>query len=187
MGAGAPVWGYIVLFVILGLFAVRVISLCLDEELFMLIADGCVVSLHFKLTNDNDEILDQSAGGEPLVYLHGAAGIIPKLETALAGKAAGDNFKVTIQPEDAYGDYNPELAKTVPRSQFPANTEIAVGMRFNAQTPNGQTTLIVTETSDSTVTVDGNHPLAGTVLNFDGTIEDVRAASAEELDHGHVH
>jgi len=154
----------------------------------MKIDNKCVVSLHYTLTNDRGEQLDSSAGSDPLEYLHGGEGIIPGLERELSGKEVGDKFVVTIQPEDAYGDSRPELISQVPRSQFPEGQEIQPGMQFNAQGPNGETQLItVKNVEDEHVTVDGNHPLAGEVLHFDVSVEKIRAATEEEIAHGHPH
>ncbi|WP_101759834.1 peptidylprolyl isomerase [Oceanicoccus sp. KOV_DT_Chl] len=153
----------------------------------MLIGQNSVVSIQYTLTNDKGEVMDQSQAGEPLIYLHGADGIIPGLENELTGKVAGAAFKVTIKPEEAYGDHIAEMVQQVPRSAFPADAEIQPGMQFNADSPNGPMTVMVTEVSDDTVTVDGNHPLAGFTLHFEGTIEDVRQATDEELEHGHAH
>ncbi len=153
----------------------------------MLIGQDSIVSLHFTLTNDSGEVMDQSQEGEPLVYLHGAAGIIPGLENELTGKVAGAEFQVTIKPEEAYGEHIPDMVQQVPRTSFPADTDIEVGMQFNAESPNGPVNVSVTEVTADTITVDGNHPLAGLTLHFEGKVENVREASAEELDHGHAH
>jgi FKBP-type peptidyl-prolyl cis-trans isomerase SlyD len=153
----------------------------------MLIAENCVVSIHYELTNDAGEVLDASAAGEPLTYLHGAHNIIPGLENQLLGKTAGEQLTVTVQPQDGYGLRSPDLVQEVPRDAFPDPDEIQVGMRFNAQSDNGTMSVEVTAVSAATVTVDANHPLAGNVLHFAVTIDDVRAASAEELAHGHAH
>jgi FKBP-type peptidyl-prolyl cis-trans isomerase SlyD len=153
----------------------------------MLIAENCVVSIYYELTNDAGEVLDASTDGEPLTYLQGANNIIPGLENQLAGKTAGDQLIVTVQPQDGYGLRSPEMVQEVPRDAFPEPDAIEVGMRFNAQSDNGTMSVEITAVGDKTVTVDANHPLAGTVLHFAVTIDDVRAASAEELAHGHVH
>lgn len=154
----------------------------------MNIGEKCVVSFHYKLTNSEGEQLDSSDGQEPLKYLHGASNIVPGLEKELEGKKAGDALKVEVQPEEGYGEMNPQLVQKVPHSAFEGAPEIKAGMQFQAQGPDGQAQLItVKEVSDDEVTVDGNHPLSGQVLNFDVTIEDVREASAEELEHGHAH
>lgn len=153
----------------------------------MLIGNNSVVSLQYTLTDDNGDILDQSQEGEPLVYLHGAAGIIPGLEKELTGKVAGAEFKVTITPDEGYGEHNPDMMQDVPRTQFPEDQEIQPGMQFTAEGPEGQISFIVAKVSDDVVTMDGNHPLAGKTLNFECKIEEVRDATSEELDHGHAH
>ncbi|WP_339339444.1 peptidylprolyl isomerase [uncultured Oceanicoccus sp.] len=153
----------------------------------MLIGQNSIVSIQYTLTNDSGEIIDQSQEGQPLVYLHGAAGIIPGLENELTGKTEGASFKATIKPEDAYGEHIPEMVQEVPRSSFPADQDIQPGMQFNAESPNGPMTVAVTAVSDDTITVDGNHPLAGLTLHFEGTIEGVREATAEELEQGQAH
>jgi FKBP-type peptidyl-prolyl cis-trans isomerase SlyD len=152
------------------------------------IEDKCVVSIHYTLSNDKGEKMDSSAGGEPLKYLHGARNIVPGLEAALDGKATGDKLKVVVKPEDAYGEINPALIQKVPRSAFEGVAEIKPGMQFQAQGPQGQVQLItVVEVGDDEVTVNGNHPLAGEELHFEVSVEDVRAATDEEIAHGHVH
>lgn len=154
----------------------------------MNIAEKCVVAFHYQLTNSDGEQLDSSEGQDPLKYLHGASNIVPGLEKELEGKKAGDALKVEVQPDEGYGQVNPQLVQKVPHSAFEGAPEIKAGMQFQAQAPDGQVQLItVTEVSDEEVTVDGNHPLAGQVLHFDVTIEDVREASEEELEHGHAH
>ena len=154
----------------------------------MNIGEKCVVAFHYKLTNSEGEQLDSSEGQDPLKYLHGANNIVPGLEKELEGKKAGDALKVEVQPDDGYGHVNPELVQKVPRSAFEDAKEINPGMQFQAQGPDGQAQLItVKEVTDEEITVDGNHPLAGQVLTFDVTIEDVREASEDELSHGHAH
>jgi FKBP-type peptidyl-prolyl cis-trans isomerase SlyD len=146
-----------------------------------------VVSIHYTLTNDAGEVLDSSAGGSPLTYLQGASNIIRGLENELLGKAVGASFDVTVQPEDGYGAHLPQLVQQVPRDAFPEPDEIEAGMRFNAESDNGPISVVVAAVSDELVTVDANHPLAGAVLHFAVSIENVRSATAEEIAHGHVH
>jgi FKBP-type peptidyl-prolyl cis-trans isomerase SlyD len=153
----------------------------------MLIGENCVVSINYTLKNDSGAVMDESPEGEPLVYLHGAAGIIPGLENELTGKTAGAEFQVTIKPEEAYGEHQPHLIQQVPRSAFPEDMELAEGMQFQAQTEGGPMPVTITGVSDDLITVDGNHPLAGLTLHFTGSIADVRDATEEELQHGHVH
>lgn len=153
----------------------------------MLIGQNSVVSIHYTLTNSAGEVLDSSAGGEPLTYLHGANNIIRGLEGELLGKAVGASFDVTVQPEDGYGPRLEQLIQQVPRQAFPEPDQIEAGMRFTAESDNGPMSVVVTAVSDDLVTVDANHPLAGEVLHFAVTVEDVRDASTEEISHGHVH
>ncbi|WP_372748625.1 peptidylprolyl isomerase [Litorivivens sp.] len=154
----------------------------------MKIANNCVVSFHYTLTDEDGQTLDSSDGREPLAYLHGHNGIIPGLENELVGKGQGDSLQVVVQPEDGYGEFNPELLQQVPREAFQGVESIEPGMQFQAQGEGGQAQMVVVrEVTDEAVLVDGNHPLAGQVLNFDVTIESVREASAEEIEHGHAH
>ncbi|MGN8257839.1 peptidylprolyl isomerase [Pseudomonas sp. SMSB3] len=154
----------------------------------MLIAANKAVSIDYTLTNDAGETIDSSAGGAPLVYLHGAANIIPGLEKALEGKQAGDELTVAIEPEDAYGEYLAELVSTLNRSLFEGVDQLEVGMQFHASAPDGQMQIVTIRDIDGDdVTVDGNHPLAGQRLNFQVKVVDVRDASEEEIAHRHVH
>lgn len=153
----------------------------------MNIADQCVVSIHYEVKDEDGVVVDSSAGREPLVYLHGHRNIIPGLESALAGLAAGDDFDVTVAPEEAYGEHQEGLVQSVPKEAFQGVEKVEEGMVFTAQTENGPLQVTVTEVADETVQVDGNHPLAGKALSFTGKVEEVREASAEELEHGHVH
>lgn len=153
----------------------------------MQIAERSVASFHYTLTNDAGDVLDSSEGREPLAYLHGVGNIVPGLEREMAGHVAGDSFSVDVAPEDGYGNYIDELVQVVPRKSFEGVADLAVGMQFQAQTGQGPIAVVVTEIEGDDVTVDGNHPLAGETLHFAVEIVDVRAASAEELQHGHVH
>ncbi|CAH0990899.1 FKBP-type peptidyl-prolyl cis-trans isomerase SlyD [Sinobacterium norvegicum] len=148
-----------------------------------------VVSIHYTLSNEAGDVLDSSNGQEPLNYLHGAQNIIPGLETALENLSVGDSFEVVVQPVDGYGEVNPEMIQQVPVASFEGfDGELVPGTALTATGGDGQTmNVTVVDVNDEFVTVNGNHPLAGMVLCFKGTIDAVRAASAEELDHGHVH
>jgi len=152
------------------------------------IADKHIVSIHYTLTDDDGETIDTSSGGEPLVYLHGAQNIIPGLENALTGKSVGDQLQVTIQPEDAYGELDSELLQLVPRDAFEGIDDIEPGMQFEARSPDGDTQVVVVQdVNEEGVVIDGNHPLAGQVLHFDVTVEAIREATDEEIEHGHAH
>ena len=154
----------------------------------MLIANQHVVAIDYTLSNDAGEVIDSSAGAEPLVYLHGAGNIIAGLENALAGKAVGDELEVSIEPEDAYGEYSAELITNLGREMFEGVEELEVGMQFHASAPDGGMQIVtVRDVDGDQVTIDGNHPLAGQQLNFKVKVISVRAASEEEVAHGHVH
>ena len=154
----------------------------------MLIANQHVVAIDYTLSNDAGEVIDSSAGAEPLVYLHGAGNIITGLENALAGKTAGDELEVSIEPEDAYGEYSAELITTLGREMFEGVDNLEVGMQFHASAPDGGMQVVtVRDVDGDQVTIDGNHPLAGQQLNFKVKVISVRAASEEEVAHGHVH
>ena len=152
------------------------------------IADDHAVTIHYTLTNNKGEILDTSVDGEPLTYLHGAGNIIPGLEDGLVGKVKGDKANVVVQPQEGYGMRHLELIQDVPRAAFGAGAKLEVGMVFQAQGAGGEVRRVaITAINGDSITIDGNHPLAGEVLNFAVTVEDVRTATQEELDHGHVH
>ena len=153
----------------------------------MSIADKKVVSIQYTVLDDQGQIIDTSDGGEPLVFLCGAQNIIPGLEEALMGKNTGDELKVIVPAEKAYGEYNEEGVQQVPMEAFEGVESIEPGMAFTAETEQGPMNLIVTAVEGEMVTVDANHPLAGKDLTFDVAVEDVRDATDDELAHGHVH
>jgi FKBP-type peptidyl-prolyl cis-trans isomerase SlyD len=153
----------------------------------MQIADKTVVSIHYTLTNALGETIDSSVGQDPLVYLQGAQNIIPGLENALTGKAVGDALQVTVEPAEGYGEIRDELIQEVDRSAFQGVDDIDVGMQFMAQTPWGEQPVTVVKVEGDQITLDGNHQLAGETLNFDVEVVEVREATAEEIEHGHVH
>ncbi len=153
----------------------------------MKIAKHTVVSFDYVLTDDGGAVIDSSTDGDPLVYLHGGSGIIPGLERALDGKVAGDELQVAVASQDGYGERKDELRQRVPREQFQGDMQLEVGMQFRVDTEGGPMIVQVVEVDDESVVVDGNHPLAGIDLNFAVTIREVREATSEEIDHGHVH
>ena len=153
----------------------------------MQIAERTVASFHYTLTNDAGDVLDSSQGREPLAYLHGAGNIVSGLEREMSGHVVGDKFSVDVAAVDGYGDYIEELVQVVPRKSFEGVENLAVGMQFQAQTGQGAIAVVITEIEGEEVTVDGNHPLAGETLHFAVEITEVRAATDEELQHGHVH
>lgn len=153
----------------------------------MSITQDQVVSIHYTLKDDTGEIIDSSANGEPLSYLHGHGNLIPGLERELTGRKAGDRLLLKIAPSDGYGEYDRELVQNVPRRSLKGIANVKVGLRLQAQTPQGTRAVTVTRLAGDMVTLDGNHPLAGKNLNFEVEVAAVRAATAEELAHGHVH
>ncbi len=153
----------------------------------LMIGDKSVVTIHYTLTDDAGEVLDDSRDGDPMIYLHGASNIIPGLEKELTGKITGATLKVTVSPEDGYGEHSPEAIQKVPRSNFEGVEDIQPGMQFQTESPEGVQVIVVTEVSDTEVTIDANHPLAGKTLHFDVSVEGVRDATPEEIDHGHAH
>lgn len=154
----------------------------------MEITKNSAVALQYEMFDAAGELLDQTQADEPMVYLHGGYdGIFPIVEEALHGKKVGDKIDVTMEPDDAFGEYDAELVRIEPQDVFPE--EIEVGMMFEADDPETGDVMLftVTEIADGKVVVDGNHPLAGKRLRFVATVTEVRAASAEEIAHGHVH
>jgi len=154
----------------------------------MKIAKDTVVSLNYELFDSTGELLEKVE--EHISYLHGGYdGIFPLVEEALHGKDVGDKISVTMQPDDAFGEYDHNLVEVEPRSSFPK--EVAVGMQFEgapeASDDEDFMLFTVVELTDDEVTVDGNHPLAGKTLTFNCTVTGVRKATEEELEHGHVH
>jgi len=152
----------------------------------MEITKNTVVTLDYTVKDPEGSLIDD--GHHPLVYLHGGYdGIFAVIEEALQGKKVGDNLKVKLLPEDAFGEFDEELVLVEDASMFPDNIE--VGMSFERVAEEGEEEIVyrITDIADGKVVVDGNHPLAGTALIFDLTVKEVRAASAEEVGHGHVH
>ena len=152
----------------------------------MEIVKNTVVTLDYTVRDTQGNVVDD--GAQPLVYLHGGYdGIFPVLEEALHGKKMGEKLQLKLQPDDAFGDYDESLVLVEERALFPDTIE--VGMAFERVGEDGEDDMIfrVTDIEGDKVVVDGNHPLAGEALVFDVTIAEVRAASAEEVTHGHVH
>ena len=153
----------------------------------MQVADNMAVSIHYTLTNDKGEVLDSSIGDEALVYLHGEGNIISGLEKALDGKTVGDKFNVRLAAADAYGELMEDRVQVISRAMFEGVDELEVGMQFQADVSDGPGIVTVTNIDADNITIDGNHPLAGEPLTFDVEVVAIRAATEEELDHGHVH
>lgn len=154
----------------------------------MQIADKKAVLIHYTLRNSEGEILDSSEGTDPLAYLHGARNIVPGLEKELTGKTNGDKLSVVVEPSEGYGEHNPQGVQQVERSQFPPDAPMEEGMQFMAENPDGSTMPFwITAVDGDTITIDMNHPLAGQQLHFDIEVVEVRDATDEEVQHGHVH
>lgn len=154
----------------------------------MIIAKDTVVTLRFELLDSDGQSVENS--GSLLSYLHGGyAGIFPMVEEKLEGKRAGDDFSVSLEPADAFGEYDEELIRIEPREVFPG--DLKVGMQFEG-VPQGEeddrwVVYTVTDIAGDKVVVDGNHPLAGERLLFKGVVAEVRAATKDEIQHGHAH
>ena len=153
----------------------------------MQIAKHKVALLEYTLTDAAGEVMDTSEGGEPMAYIQGIGNLISGLEEELEGKSAGDELNATIPPEKGYGVRDDSLVQVLEKSVFQGVDELQVGMQFQAQSDNGTQMIWITEISGDEVTVDANHPLAGETLTFDLKVVEVRDATEEELDHGHVH
>lgn len=153
----------------------------------MQVENDKVVSIHYTLKDNDGKVLDSSEGKEPLKFLQGKQNIIPGLENAMDGKSVGDKFNVKVQPNEGYGERNDQMVVTIPRTSFGEIKDINPGMQFQLNSQNGPVVVTVVEVDDENVKVDANHPLAGVELNFDVEVLDIREATQEELDHGHVH
>jgi FKBP-type peptidyl-prolyl cis-trans isomerase SlyD len=152
----------------------------------MEIAKDTVVALEYELYDTDGELIEKT--DEPVEYLHGGyGGMFPAVEKALEGKQVGETCRVRLAPDDGFGDYDADLVHVEPREKFPEDIE--VGMQFEGEGEESRESLVytVTDIADGKVVVDGNHPLAGQTLQFECTVKGIRAASAEELSHGHVH
>ena len=145
-----------------------------------------VISFHYTLTDSAGKTLDSSAGGEPLAFLEGVGQIIPGLEDHLKKMKVGDKKHVTVKAKDGYGEKDPKNVIEVPLDQMPSRG-IKVGDRFRAGQENHSPVVTVVKVTETHVTLDGNHPLAGMDLTFDVEIVELREATEDELAHGHVH
>lgn len=143
----------------------------------MKIRPGCVVSIHYTLTDDDGNVIDSSAGYEPLEYHHGEGEIVVGLEKFLEGEDIGFAGKVSVSPEEAYGEHNPGLILVAQRDNFPEDMDLAVGMQVQTELPDGLALFQITEVSDKGIKLDANHPLAGKVLHFDVEVLDVQDAA----------
>jgi FKBP-type peptidyl-prolyl cis-trans isomerase SlyD len=151
------------------------------------IAADRVVTIHYTLKDDSGTVLDSSAGGEPLAYIQGHGNLIAGLEKALEGKKSGHTVAISIAPADGYGVRDEALIQRVPRRTLQGSGQVRKGMQFQARTDHGMRMFTVTAVVGDMVTLDGNHPLADKTLHFDVQVVDVREATTEEMEHGHVH
>lgn len=152
----------------------------------MHISMNTVVSITYELKDSEGNVLEASA--DPVSYLHGGYdNIFPRVEEELHGKSVGDTVEITLEPEDAFGEYDEELVQIEPVSAFPSQ-DLKVGMQFEGEDETGDVVLYtITDIGDGKVVVDGNHPWAGERVLFKCTVTDIRKAAEEEVAHGHVH
>jgi FKBP-type peptidyl-prolyl cis-trans isomerase SlyD len=146
----------------------------------MKIADDTLVSLEVAMYDAQGQLLEKSDA--PLQYLHGHEDIFPRIEEALEGQDVGAHLLLQLEPEDAFGDYDPELVMLTPVGDL--GTEVAIGQRVEASGPEGEDTCLftITDIADGMAVLDGNHPLAGIALRFDIRVLDVRPATEQELE-----
>jgi FKBP-type peptidyl-prolyl cis-trans isomerase SlyD len=152
----------------------------------MQITMNTVVSMTYELLDTDGNVLESST--EPVSYLHGGYdNIFPKVEEEMHGKSVGDQVQINLEPDDAFGEYDEELVQIEPLSAFPSQ-DIKVGMQFEGEDETGEVILYtITDIEDGKAVVDGNHPWAGERILFKATVTGVRPASAEEVEHQHVH
>ena len=146
-----------------------------------------VVTLDFKLKSEVGEPLDSSSKSGPMVYIQGTEDILQAIEDAVEGLSMGDTASANIKPEQAYGEYDENKLATVPKSAFDGFDEIFPGMQIQEETADGPLLVTIKDINNDEVIIDANHPLAGQSLHFELIVTDIREATKEELDHGHVH
>jgi len=153
----------------------------------MKITANKVAVIHYAVSDSEGTLIDSSYDHEPLSIIHGSGYLIPGLEDALEGHVVGDTFEVSVPPEKGYGERFDDYVQTVPKEMFGDIDNLEVGAQLRATTDDGEQTVIVVDISEDSITVDGNHPLAGIELQFDVEVLEVRDATEDELAHGHVH
>ena len=142
-----------------------------------------VVTLSFKLYDASNQLIEET--DEPVAYLHGHGGIFPKVEAALNSKQVGDSVSVTLEPDDAFGDYDTKLMRVEPVDQLPP--DISIGGHLVSEQDGNEVVWRITDIAEGKAVLDGNHELAGQRLRFDCRVLDIRPATQEEITHGHVH
>ena len=147
----------------------------------MKVEDQVYVSIDYTLTLDSGEVVDQSKAGDPLGFIFGAGQVIGGLEKGLLGMEVGQAAKITVEPEDGYGQPEPNMLRDIPRENFPGDVALEPGMGFTARGPHGPVSFRVNSVTDDVVVADFNHPLAGQRLHFDVKVAEVREPRAEEL------
>ena len=153
----------------------------------MKITKNSVVVMHYAVSDSEGTLIESSYDHKPMAIIQGTGYLIPGLEGALIDHQEGDKFEVAVACDQAYGDRHDEYVQTVPKELLQGVEELAIGTQLRAATDEGEQTVIVIDITDEAVTVDGNHPLAGIDLSFDVEILEVREATKEELEHGHIH
>lgn len=154
----------------------------------MTVKKDCVVEMHYTLKNEAGEVIDSSKDQDPMPFIQGHGNIIPGLEKALEGMKIGESCEVSVNPEEGYGIYHPEAIQEIPKESLQGIDNLEIGMELQSQDEQGNPFVVrVKAINENTVTVDANHPLAGETLHFNVAIENVRAATEDELAHGHVH
>jgi FKBP-type peptidyl-prolyl cis-trans isomerase SlyD len=153
----------------------------------MKIEESKVVVLDFILTDEDGNILEDTKEVGPFAYIQGIGDFIPKIEEILEGKTEGFQSKIIVSPEEGYGEYDEELISEMSKEDFSEFEDIYEGLDFQAETDEGLLEFVIKSIEDDVVLVDGNHPFAGKNLTFDLKVTEVRDASEEELEHGHVH
>ncbi|MGC8917246.1 MAG: FKBP-type peptidyl-prolyl cis-trans isomerase [Thermoanaerobaculum sp.] len=153
----------------------------------MKVGHDTAVTIHYTLKGPDGQVLDSSEGREPLTYLHGHSQIIPGLESRLEGVEAGATLEVRVPAAEAYGPKHEELVFPVPRAQFDPEVPLEPGTQVMTQGEHGPLVLTIVGVQGDTVLLDANHPLAGMDLDFSVQVVSVRAATPEEIAHGHVH
>jgi FKBP-type peptidyl-prolyl cis-trans isomerase SlyD len=153
----------------------------------MNVGRGCVVRLHYTLRDETGATLESSRGREPLTYLHGSGQLITGLERRIEGASEGHAVTITVPPEEGYGVHDPHGVVRADRATFPDDMELSPGVEVQADTPDGPLSFVVVAVEGDEIVLDANHPMAGKTLTFDVEVVDVRAATPEEIAHGHAH